>query len=60
MFPSDKVHGDMAEGYCELLKKKDIFIHTRMTFYLNPAENKPQFVQGGKKHIENSLKRMHL
>lgn len=50
----------MAEGYCELLKKKDIFIHTRMTFYLNPAENKPQFVQGGKKHIENSLKRMHL
>ena len=31
-----------------------------MTFYLNPAENKPQFVQGGKKNIESSLKRMHL
>ena len=31
-----------------------------MTFYLNPAENKPQFVQGGKKNIESSLKRMHV
>lgn len=31
-----------------------------MTFYLNPAEHKPQFVQGEKKNIESSLKRMHL
>lgn len=31
-----------------------------MTFYLNPAENKPQFVQGEEKNIESSLKRMHL
>ena len=23
-----------------------------MTFYLNPAENKPQFVQGGKKTLK--------
>lgn len=43
-----------------IIEKENIYIYIHEWRFINPAENKPQFVQGEEKNIESSLKRMHL